>query len=445
MDFQTLASNLANISGSVFVKCPVMDFTRKEPALLTILTKDREFDVILEREHLARVVDFLKVMVFKPKVTVVCWNIKALYSYTLFHTGRDLSFSDPEMWRIDGIPIPNEPVLLDLEVVEHYNGINKRPPKTYADAMKRLKAVYPLEFLDIYKKLHLPLIKDVIPHLETTGIVYRKDRVHAHYEIEGQENGRLKCSGQFKKSYNPHTIKPDEKPYLKTPELGSVFLYFDYKALEVRILQWLSGDKNLGRMLESGDTYLNIFKEITGKDEINDQCRKFTKGLVLPVMFGAGARGISKRLEIKEETASRLINKLHEVFGEAFSYLKSAQDGAGDGLITDYFGRCREITAEDAYKARNFCIQSPAATICLYKLVCLHKVLKSYDMIKIGFSVHDGYAIFSERQDIKRVIPLSRDVLEAEDDLFPGLELHVSIEAGTRLNNLREVKRRVNE
>ncbi len=245
MDFQLLASNLSRINGTIFVKCPVMDFTEKKPVSLKVCAKDGEFDVTFDRETLPRVIDFLNTTIFKPKSTVICWNIKALYSYALFYTGRDLSFSDPQAYLLDGTPIPHEPILLDLQIVEHYNGINKRPPENYADAMRRLKYVYPLDFLDTYKTLHLPLMKEVIPRLETSGIIYDQDKVYAHYDIEGQDNGRLRCSTQFKKTYNPHTIKPDEKPNFRPPDLGAFFIYFDYQALEVRILQWLSGDRRL--------------------------------------------------------------------------------------------------------------------------------------------------------------------------------------------------------
>ena len=71
------------------------------------------------------------------------------------------------------------------------------------------------------------------------------------------------------------------------------------------------------------------------------------------------------------------------------------------GTISDYFGKRRTFT-ENFYKARNFCIQSPASLICLEKLVQLWK--KIQHKTRICYHVHDGYYVYAQDDNKEKFV-----------------------------------------
>ncbi len=440
MNLVTLHSHLAEINGEyVFVKCPTLDFTSKSPGKVTVFTEQRQFDIDFDPENVGRIFRFFFTALFKPGKMILFWGVKNLFSYHLYHTGKDFkTVDDHETTDRDHRPIYKTPVILDLKIVEAYCAIHLEAPLTYGEAVQRLKAVYPKfkPHQAIYNAIHAPLFKRVIPHLETVGIFFGNKRKFAHYEIEGQANGRLKCANIFSKSYIPHVFKPEDRP-LYSPLNMELFVYFDYTGLEICVLQWLSGDENLLHILKSGDDiYAGIIERITGKRPA--KAREFGKKLVIPVIYGAQAPTIAKSLGISEEIAAKLITRLNNNFPDAMRFLNEA--AVENSLAVDRFGR-RRIFKDGIYRVKNFAVQSPAATICLAKLIDLHKALISEQVGKLGFYIHDGYGIFCNKSDYIKVLKVAKEALEGENCLCPGIKLKVSCSVGVRLDRMKDLKR----
>lgn len=445
MDFESLSKEIASIQGDYFFfKCPTMDFTDLEnPSSINIIGENKEIEVPLPRKGLNQIVKYLFYKIFQPGKMIICWDIKNFFSYVLHHTGKD--------YNLDSIGLTSNlekktdaarPILLDLKILERYNGINKNAPNSYVEAVKRLRELDISRIKGIYKKMHVPLFREVLPHIENLKFLLNDKDVYTHYEIEGTVNGRLKVESLFKKSFNPHTMDDEKRSQLKVSLEDHVFLYLDFSGWEVRIAQWVSGDRKLGELLERGDVYLNIFEAITGKKEIHPDCRKFTKNLMLPVIFGSGARGISENLEIKQETAAKLINKLYKVFPDLFNYLRVQRESVYDGIATDSLGRKRLIKQGQEYLVMNFCIQSPAATICLCKLIDLYNSIKFKSEAKLAFSIHDGFGIVCNREYFREILEIATKALESESEVAPGLKLKIDASAGINLGNLKKIKRK---
>jgi len=444
MDFRALSEKLAELKGDYFlIQCPTMDFTDTEHvAHIDIFSGDKELRLDLTRPDLPRIAGILRQSIFNRDLKpgrVICWDIKNLFSYFRHFTGEDFLVDDPPASQVDGSK--KTPLLLDLKILERYCGIINSEPSSYIEAVKRLRRLDLSGLKKIYNKMHIPLIRDVIPYMESAYLVRGDERVYSHYEIEGEVTGRLKARSLFKHSYNPHIMGAEEREVLKTP-YKDIFVYLDFAAWEIRIGQWLSGDEALGALFNEKDVYFSIFETLTGKKETHPKCRKFTKNLILPVMFGAGASSISKSLEISEKNASSLIDRLYGAFPDLFSYLRSQITLIQDGFATDYFGRKRSFEQGQEYKAMNFCIQSPAATVCLLKLVDLYRALKFKKLGRLAFSVHDGFGILCNREEFNGVVGLATEVLESESEVYPGLRLKVAASAGMSLGKLKELKRK---
>lgn len=372
----------------------------------------------------------------RDKALILAWDIKPLCSYLKFKLKLELK-------------LPK--VLYDLKAIESYFGIHKEAPKTAQEAIHRLAAISQIPawktYRELYQSIYLPLLLDVLPSIETTGLAHRgkKCLVYPCYEVEGQSNGRLRCTKAYgNKSYLPHSLGPDERQQIYPP-FDQLYMLLDYNNLEVSVLQWLSKDEALGEVLASGDdVYLAIWQKVTGqRDEAK---RSVCKEIFLPVIYGMGYRALAKKFNISENSSKALIDRLRKTFHKAFHWIESqtvtpSQRLSGcdedDSIFTDQFGRRRKF--DETYKVRNFAVQSPAALICLLKLVKLHNALKADKSGTLCISQHDGYGILVNRNNVKPVYQLSKQILEQPETLFDGLKLKTTVKTGENLNELAPI------
>jgi len=384
----------------VYCEPEVPDFTDlSKPAVLVLEDRDVkvEFPLTGPIDNLIGALDCL----FSLDRPVLSWNFKSLLSFIKSRTGI----------------LPNSPnKLFDIKVLEGFSGISKVRPSNYREAFERLKALGKAN--KIYQEVHLPLITRVIPTIETLGVTNQvlKKQVYSCYDIEGQTNGRLKCHKSFKYSFNPHTLSSEDKAALGPASYEREFCLFDYKSHEVCVLQWLSGDKNLGKILDSGqDVFSSIWKYSTGVEPTAVH-REKCKSIFLPMVYGQGIKSVAERLNVSVESATRLSNNIKKLFPAAFDFVKNSGN-------TDYFGRVRQFEDGKEYKSRNFVIQAPAAIICLYKLIKLYDNLpKGCDIVG---HIHDGYllGVDSRERHVKRSI---QKILECNEEFHDGLKLFIN-------------------
>lgn len=362
----------------------------------------------------------------------ITWNWKNFASYVLAKTGRML----------ECVYGQNEGAIIDLKIIESYFGIKNSAPKNLVEALNRVKKLFGeanyKESSKIYRAIHLPLMTKVIPHLETVGLLdsASSNKVHAYYEIDGQENGRLLCHNAYKLGYIPHNLTEQKKSELK-PILDSFFMYFDFNSMEVFMLQWLSKDPLLGEMCQTDDVYYSLYEKIIGekadKKESRDKCKKF----FLPVIYGMSANTLADRLKVELSTAQSITTRINELFPTALAWVQAYQDQVKEkGYADDIFCK-RRYFKEKEYRVRNFCVQSPASIVCLEKLIQLYYAL--VPATNLIYHVHDGYVIYATKENWKEIYRKGNLVLSSESELCPGLKLKVSCKAGRNLNRLANV------
>jgi hypothetical protein len=362
-----------------------------------------------------------------PSRVVVAWDAKDVFS---FLRGR----ADVPMEL--GVPF------YDLSLISSYLGVDAEKPVKFRDAVGLLRSLVDMpgwgKFKDLYRSVYVPLVSRVIPDMETCCLVDNRKRmcVYPSYEAEGQANGRLKASVPSDSNYNPHSMGPDQKSNLRPAGYDECFVYFDYKNMEVNVLQWLSGDPRLGSVLEASDDPYKAIWSIVTRTEASNAHRKLCKEVFLPVVFGQGARSLASNIGSEEKFASKIINTLVKTFPVAFDWV-SAQSPNGDNMAEDFFGRRRRFEEHEFYKVRNFSVQSPASMICLRKLVRLHESLS--DIARVCFHVHDGYCVVCPEDKVDEVFEVGIKALEEEDPAFPGLRLRASCHFGNRLDELKPI------
>lgn len=364
-----------------------------------------------------------------PSRVVVAWEAKEVFSFLKGRTG---------------VPMDMGSSFYDLSLISSYLGVDAEMPAKFRDAVALLRSLFGMagweKFKELYRGVYLPLVSRVIPDMETCCLVDNRRRmcVYPFYVPEGQANGRLKALVPSGFNYNPHSMGPEQRSSLRPSDYDGCFVQFDYRHMEVNVLQWLSGDPRLGSILESGaDPYRAIWSLVT-RGEASEAHRKLCKDVFLPVVFGQGARSLASRVGAEEKIATRIIDTLVKTFPVAFDWV-SSQSPNGDNMAEDFFGRRRRFEGHEFYKSRNFSVQSPASMICLRKLVRLHEALSG--VARICFHVHDGYYVVCAANEVEEVFEAGSEALEEEDPMFPGLRLKASCNFGNRLDDLKPITR----
>tara|TARA_Y100000034_G_scaffold103692_1_gene129548 strand:- start:22151 stop:23452 length:1302 start_codon:yes stop_codon:yes gene_type:complete len=405
-----------------------LDFTKKGKAgVMSVYVHGKKLDILLSDENILDVCGILQASIFSKGFMLLAWDIKSFFSYVRFFSKKEL--------------VP-EAILIDLKVIERFLDINKQVPTSLTEAENRAKTVGNFsEWKGLYKQVTLPLIIKVVPEMETTPLLHTEFRtpVHAHYEIEGQRGGRLLCTNVFDRGFNPHTMGEDVKNKLKPVGYDKLFIYLDFKQMEVWMLSYLSKDPELKELLSSGkDFYKVVYGLITGNENASESARKHCKLIFIQIIYGMTAASLAKQFQISYELAHSIHENIRNSFPVAFDWLEEQIKQIKDDIGKDYFGRPRSF-ADKPYRIRNFSVQAPSSAFCLEGLVRLHRSLRDVDA-QICFNVHDGYGVVCTKDNYKETYEAATKSLQSESLLLPGLKVPIECQMGFKLDQLRTVK-----
>lgn len=432
-DISWQLTDLLETNKAVYLKFEpeIPDFTVLSPFVIHVHGQNQVVEIEVLPDQIIHLIGIFDATIFdKDKCDrVYAWNFKTLCSY--FHS-------------ISKRFITPSTSLIDLKIIENFLNIRKNQPQNLVEAVNRVKLVVKNKsWQSIYKSIHLPLALRVLPAIETYPLLNEETKrtEFPYYEIEGQINGRMNCLRKFSKSYLPHNMGPDVKSALKPRGYGVRFLCSDFRHCEVTVLQWLSNDRKLLEILNSGaDLHNEIYEVVTGDKCDTENKRKLSKKMFLPVMYGCGSSGLAHNIGVSSEVASELINRIKKQFNTAWDWMQAKQEEAKAGQIVDFFGRPRSFGENESYLARNFSVQGVAATVCQEKLIDLFTALNTLEeqyKAYLAFSVHDGFGMVCQVKAAHETYKLVKRVCEAESKLCTGLKMKVEIKFGAKLDQMK--------
>ena len=350
-------------------------------------------------------------------LALLAWNVKGFLTYAKRMSGAPFSFGRD---------------VYDLAVLGGFCGTNDPMPQDYVTAEGLLRKLTSENdrAMDWYGEIYQPLALEVLPAVETVGLIDSRTRrpTYPSYRIEGQANGRLSASKSFKNSFNPHGIQENDAAALRPLGQDNVIVYLDYRHMEVSVLQWVSGDRKLAELQDTGrDLYDAVWETLSGSP-VAPGDREQCKSVFLPAMYGMEAYELTKRTGVAHAHAADFLDRVRSRFPDASAYLRDkTSEAVTTGAAVDWCGRRREFS-DKPHRARNFCVQAPASTVCLHKLVRLHREIAS--CARVCFHVHDGYGIVCPRKAAPAVAERAKAILEEPEDLFPGLRLACRVKVG---------------
>ena len=422
-------SELCNHNKVLFLKTEpeIANFTIPFNGSLTVYGEKNRVTVQFPAKEVENVYHQLRYTVFGQGMTTVFWNVKNLISFFKFHC--------PKTQEI-------ESKVIDLKLVEAFLGIKKNAPVSLNEALCRLGPYINNEDAKkIHNKIHKPLALHVIPDMETyRGVIDDSisKYVYPSYEIEGQTFGRLNCRRSFTNCITPHNMGDDRKKTLRLKGENDFFIHFDFRHMEVSMLQWLSQDDLLKQVMDYGeDLYKGIYKSVFGESCDTEAKREIIKSLFLPIMFGQTPQGLEKEYGISYQVASQVHRMIKEKFKKAWQYMEDHHEQAKTyPEVKDYLGRVRSF-ADNPLSVRGFLVQSASSVFCQEKLIELHASLCDYG--KMLYSIHDGYILFANRENLNKVIVNGLKALQSESKMFQGLFLKSTCSIGANLTRMKPI------
>jgi DNA polymerase-1 len=195
------------------------------------------------------------------------------------------------------------------------------------------------------------------------------------------------------------------------PKLDA-FLFFDYKAIEVRLLAYYLAaainDHSLANEINDGsDPHAVTARGLYNTDSITDEQRQVGKTLNFSIIYGGGARTIMSQLDVKYTEARRLLKAYHTTRpGIALLNDNIAATLDHKNYIKSLYGRRLHIT--ENHKALNALIQGSAADLMRDSVVRVTRLLDAKYATHIVNIVHDEIildATTSEISSLVNIIP----------------------------------------
>jgi DNA polymerase-1 len=186
------------------------------------------------------------------------------------------------------------------------------------------------------------------------------------------------------------------------------FLFFDYKAIEVRLLAYYLArgisDHSLATEINNGsDPHLVTAQGLYNQEKVDDEQRQVGKTLNFSIIYGGGTPTIMRQLSVDFKEARRLLAAYHTTRpGIKVLNEQIAQTIQQKGYITNLYGR--RLHVESEHKALNALIQGSAADLMRESVVRVSNLLDAKYATHIVNIVHDEIILDAVTSEISRLV-----------------------------------------
>ena len=186
------------------------------------------------------------------------------------------------------------------------------------------------------------------------------------------------------------------------------FLFFDYKAIEVRLLAYYLArginDRSLANEINAGaDPHLVTAQGLYSSERITDDQRQVGKTLNFSIIYGGGAPTIMRQLGVEYKEAKRLLKAYHETRpGIALLNEQISETLDTRGYMSNLYGR--RLHVDEHHKALNALIQGSAADLMRDSVVRVDKFLSTKFASHIVNIVHDEIIIDADKNEVNHIV-----------------------------------------
>lgn len=328
---------------------------------------------------------------------------------------------------------------------------------TKESELEKLREKYPI-ISDIlgYRELQklLSTYIDNIPEL-----LDENNRVHTTFLQTGTTTGRMA-------SKNPNLqnipIKTELGRNIRNTFINDtdfIFLDFDYSQIELRIATFLSGDKKLIDIFNTGrDVHTEVASYMFNvpAEKVDKEMRRRAKVINFGIIYGMGVNALKQNLGTDRTTAQKFYDDYFNTFTGLASYLEKVKKDAYEiGYTETYFSRRRYfpmlqsrlpfIRAMAERMAINAPIQGTEADVIKIAMKKVDEFIKKEklenDMFLI-LQVHDNLLYEIKESLIDKVAPKIKEIMESV--ILPkkiyGITLKTCVSRGEKWGELTDFK-----
>ncbi len=268
-------------------------------------------------------------------------------------------------------------------------------------------------------------------------------RIHTDFRQTVTATGRLASN---RPNLQNVPIRSDEgrrirRAFIPNRE-GCVFVSADYSQVELRLLAHLTGDEGLISSIEAGiDIHSSVAAKIHNKrvDEVSRDERAAAKAVNFGLMYGMGARGLSRDVGISVAEAKQFIEAYFDGFPRVRDWMEETKRKAREtGEIRTLSGRRRPIPeiqsrlprerAQGERFAINSVVQGSAADLIKKAMIEVHReALRRGNEARILLQIHDELLLEVPEPLAPECANWLKEVMEGVMKISVPLEVEVSI------------------
>lgn len=308
----------------------------------------------------------------------------------------------------------------------------KKSPKgaysTDYEVLKVLAALHPVPGL-IIKHRELAKLKNT--YIDTLpGYVNKKTgRIHTTFSQTTAATGRLASSHP-----NLQNIPADSSGYgieiraAFEAQKEHMFVAADYSQIELRVLAYISQDKNLiNAFLQGHDIHTETAARLfdVSLEQVTKEQRQLGKRINFSILYGLTPYGLSKDLNIPFKDAKKYIDRYFEQYPQVSVWMDFVIASTKEkGYVETLWGRRRYIPAiheknrslyEEACRvAINTVAQGTAADIMKLGMLAVDKILQEqFPHASLLLQIHDEIIISAPKEQVKEIEQSVKTTLEA--------------------------------
>jgi DNA polymerase-1 len=315
---------------------------------------------------------------------------------------------------------------------------------TRASVLEELRDQHPI--IDLILE-HRQLTKIKSTYVDALPLLVNREtgRVHTSYHQTGTVTGRISSSDPNLQNIPIRTEVGRQVRSAFIAEEGWLLLGADYSQVELRILAHISHDPNLLAAFARGEdihasTAAAVFE--VPLSEVTPAMRRIAKTINFGIIYGMGEYGLAQRTDLSVEDARKFIDNYFTLYGKVSEYIENTKKEAREkGCVSTLLGRRRYFpelqTTSRAHtgvkraaerEAINMPIQGSAADILKISMVRLHRALQEKGLAaRMILQVHDELVLEVPQEELNRVGPLVRSVMESAWDLEASLKVDVKV------------------
>ena len=311
-------------------------------------------------------------------------------------------------------------------------------------------AVKPVLDWRMYTKLRSTYV-EALP-----GLIADDGRVHTTFHQAVAATGRLSSSDPNLQNIPIRTPlgRRIRRAFVAgAPDL--VLVAADYSQIELRIIAHVSGDEHLrDAFLRQADIHRETAARVLHKppEDVTADERSMAKMVNFGLAYGMSDFGLSSRAGISRQEAQEFINSYFAAYsGISYYMLHIKETARRDGFVQTLLGRKRQIPELRAGNpqlrgagermAINMPIQGTAADIVKIAMIRLDERLAADGFrARPLLQVHDELLLEVPRDEVDRLVPVLREVMEGA--LALDIALTVDVKVGDDWESMTPVSRR---